>query len=441
MTIQTVAVFHAGASVVSAWNCAEGIVQTLEGMGFQTIDCGNPQQRLVDIELLKQVDLIILSGLEWYEPLIKQVYGARWLDIAAPKIAWYAESFHRDDREFYYSRTAMLADIHYFPAVQDAIEFGGQWLPFGVDLSVFRPRPVAKQFDVAFLGQLYPKRMEYIEATGLSLTHVRAGDDPSPRRSAELLTEAYCAISIFLSLPSYSRLLVTKVSEVMACRTMLITPTIDHPTALRNMDTFKDGRHLVYYRPDRPDELREIVNYYNTHPRERDEIAEEGWRETVKNHGLASKIHIILEDVNRLRKRRSPSAQPASAQGAVIGSEDTVAPGLYFLMSNHLTLVHVDPLTGELGHGDPDASALNLALEISGQGNPRLVRISGPMLERTTVDLPGELTVVPLTGLEAALRLGEAYLSTETGGAVRLDAAAIGPWEQFRLHPVRLSGI
>ena len=122
MTIQTVAVFHAGASVVSAWNCAEGIVQTLEGMGFQTIDCGNPQQRLVDIELLKQVDLIILSGLEWYEPLIKQVYGARWLDIAAPKIAWYAESFHRDDREFYYSRTAMLADIHYFPAVQDAIE-------------------------------------------------------------------------------------------------------------------------------------------------------------------------------------------------------------------------------------------------------------------------------------------------------------------------------
>ncbi len=439
MSIRTVAVFHAGASVVSAWNCAEGIVETLQGMGFETIDCGNPQFRVVDIEVLKTADLIILSALEWYEPLIKQVYGSRWLELRAPKVAWYAESFHRDDRDFHYSRTAILADLHYFPALQDAIEFGGRWLPFGVDLNVFRPRPTAKQFDTAFVGQVYEKRRQYVEAAGLSITHVTAANDPAPKRSAELLSEAYSAISIFLNLPAYSRLLVTKVTEVMACKTMLITPVIDHPTALRNMDIFANGRHLVYYRQERPDELRDIVNYYVAHPDERDEIAEEGWRETVKNHGLASKIHTILDDLRSLRGSRPRGEAPEAGGGTPAAAPDGVEAGLYFLMSCHLSLLYFDPDLGAIRQADPVTCPMNLVVEVTDDGAARLVRIEGALLERQAVDVAGALRLEQQPNGDVALMAGDGYASADTGDVVRFDCAELRESERFQLHPARLA--
>jgi len=304
MTIRTVAVFHCNAQIGSAWCCGEGIVMTLAALGYGVLNFGHPDAANAPIETLKQVDLIVLSSLEWYDETLIQRYGQAWFRVGVPKVAWYAESAHRDDRSFPFARCQPLADRHYFPAAQDAVEFAGEWLPFGADTTVFRPRPIEKHYDAAFLGSMYPKRLEYVKTLGCNLTYVYPVSDRDVLRSFQLLADAYSAIRIFVNLPSYSRLLVTKVTEVMACRTMLVTPAMDHSSAERNMIQFADRIHLVYYSPDRPQEVGEIVAHYLRNPAELDAIATAGWQEVTRGHTLRQRVETIIGDVNRVSSTR-----------------------------------------------------------------------------------------------------------------------------------------
>lgn len=302
MSIRSIAVFHCTARVGSAWCCAEGISVTLAAMGYRVMDCGHPQFGAPPLEALRQADLIILGAVEWYGDLLLRRYGADWAALPMPKLAWYAESAHRDDRDFPFGRYRGLADLHYFPAAQDAEEFGGTWLPFGADTVLFAPRPVAKRHDAAFLGSLYPKRVEYLRRIGFPLARMAPVSAPDPIRSFARLAEAYGSTRIFVNLPAYSRLLVTKVTEVMACGTMLVTPAMDHPSGLANMAQFEDGRHLVYYPPDRPAALAEILAHYLNTPAEREAIAAAGRAEVVRAHSLRARLERMLSEAEALRR-------------------------------------------------------------------------------------------------------------------------------------------
>ena len=296
MTIRSIAVFHCTARVGSAWCCAEGISVTLAAMGYRVMDCGHPRHGAPPVEVLRQADLIILGAVEWYGDLLMARYGAEWAALPMPKAAWYAESAQRDDRDFPFERYQGLADRHYFPAAQDAAAFGGTWLPFGADTVLFAPRPVALRHEAAFLGSLYPKRVEFLERLGIPLDRMAPVSDPDPIRSFALLAEAYAATRIFVNLPAWSRLLVTKVTEVMACGTMLVTPALDHPSALGNMAQFEDGRHLVYYPPDRPDRLAEILAHYRQAPGERATIGAAGREEILRAHSLRARLQRMIAD-------------------------------------------------------------------------------------------------------------------------------------------------
>lgn len=297
MAIDTIAVFHPFASPACAWGCAEGILATLSRMQYGVIDCGRPPLKRVDLEILKRADLIILSGPEHIWRFIEPEYLAEWNKLTMPKVAWYTESAHRDDGNFDFGSFKSIADLHYYPAIQDAEEFGGNWLPFGADVEMFRPRAVEKACDVGFIGNLYPKRLEYVQSLTCPLTHIRPGQHPHAQRSFELLAEAYCSTDIFVNLPAYSRLLVTKVTEVMACGHMLITPVIDHAFATQNMAQFQNGRHLVYYDAARPAHLCDIVNHYLLHPEEREAIARAGYNEVCRGHSLEARLRTIISEV------------------------------------------------------------------------------------------------------------------------------------------------
>lgn len=304
MKIRTVAVFHNTAQVGSAWACAEGIVTALSKEGYEVLDFGHPQNATVPLEALRKVDLVILGAPEWYGDILLARYRRGWIDLPVPKIAWYAESAYRDDRNFDFARCRILADLHYYPAMQDAEEFGGEWLPFAADPLVFFPTATQKRFDAAFLGTLYPKRVEYIRSTGFPISIMPAVHDPHPVRSTLLLAEAYRSTNIFVNLPAYSRLLVTKVTEVLACRTMLVTPAIDHPSGWKNMQQFEDGKHLVFYDQNRPTELAKILGYYTQHPAEREAIAEAGWAEVMQRHTMQHRIARMVADAERLLAQR-----------------------------------------------------------------------------------------------------------------------------------------
>ena len=238
----------------------------------------------------------MLGAPEWFGNAIWRHYGPEWPRLKARKAAWYAESFHRDDRDFDFGIVRDLADEHYFPAIQDAEEFGGQWLPFGVDTSLFRPRSAAPPHDAAFLGSMYKKRVEYIARIKFPLTRIQSVSSNDVRKSFELLSEAYASTKIFVNLPAYSRLLVTKVTEVMATGTFLMTPRLDHPSAVRNMLPFEDGRHLVYYDPEAPEQLAALIRHYLDNPDERQAIADAGRAEVVENHDMRLPLMKIIRD-------------------------------------------------------------------------------------------------------------------------------------------------
>ena len=296
MRVQNVVVFHNTATVASAWCCAEGIVSVLREMGCNVIDGGNPRLSQIPLTHLRNADLIVLGAPEWFAGEIRKHYGAVWNTLRAKKAAWYAESFHRDDRNFDFNSVRGLADFHYFPAIQDAEEFGGKWLPFGVDTSIFRPKLVEVIHDAAFLGTMYQKRAEYVGRIGYPLVRMQSVSSPNVRTSFDLLADAYCSTKIFVNLPALSRLLVTKVTEVMACGTFLLTPRLDHHSAYRNMEPFEHGKHLVYYNPDDPEEIARLVNYYLANPSERDAIAAAGRAEVVQNYPMRLPLRKILDD-------------------------------------------------------------------------------------------------------------------------------------------------
>ena len=295
--INRIAVFHCTARVGSAWACAEGICLTLERMGYEVLDCGRPEQMRVSVEQLSGVDLIILSAPEWYTAELKTIYGNAWNKLSAIKVAWFAESAHRDDRDFSFADVRDLVNYCYYPAIQDAHEFGGIWLPFGVDTNIFYPKPVTRNIDVGFLGAMYPKRTEYVKRINYPITYINSVSDPNYLRSFELLADAYSSVQIFVNLPALSRLLVTKVTEIMACGTMLITPKPDHDSALRNLDQFEDGKHLIYYDPNKPEEIARILTELKKKPLEVSRIANNGLEKVIWADSLDKRLQRIIQDV------------------------------------------------------------------------------------------------------------------------------------------------
>jgi hypothetical protein len=304
MAIRSVVVFHNLARPGSAWCCAEGLVAVLRTMGCDVTDGGNPWTSHFPIEQLERADLVVLGAPEWFAERLVHNYGPRWQRLKAVKAAWYAESFYRDDRNFCFDELRPLFDLHFFPARQDAEEFGGHWLPFGIDPAIFRRRAVATVHDAAFLGTMYPKRVEYIARVGLPIVHLETVAGADARSSFELLADAYASTRIFVNLPALSRLLVTKVTEVMACGSMLLTPSLDHPSAQANMDVFHSGEHLVYYDPQRPEQIGELIHHFLANPAERQAIADRGHDEVHARHTLQARLRVIIEAAEALDRVR-----------------------------------------------------------------------------------------------------------------------------------------
>jgi hypothetical protein len=289
-----IALFHTVSKVGTAWSCTEGVIQTLRRMGHRVMDCQCGMSAGPNLQQLKRADLILLIGLEWFDDVIRIRYDAGWRELKMPKIAWYIESFQRDRDGFNFNVMREFADAHFFPAIQDAEQNKGEWLPFGVDTEMFKQVNIPKTHDAAFLGSIYAKRTEFLKRIDFPITCLPKIDPPHPIQRFEQLAAAYSSIKVFVNLPAYSRLLVTKVTEVMACGTFLMTPELDRDWARGNMAPFEHGKHLIYYPPENPPEIAGLIKYYLDHEAERQAIARAGYEEILKNHRLELRLEKIL---------------------------------------------------------------------------------------------------------------------------------------------------
>jgi hypothetical protein len=200
-----------------------------------------------------------------------------------PVVGRFDESFDRSDFGLpeRWPTLRQWAHFYSFPAFQDAVRLGGgeeTWHPFAADTKVFRPFDEAnapkRLYDVAFIGGLYQKRVEYLKHLNRALhdlghgTEVRCGNvllqDLSGVRALQqtrMLADEYQKIKVFFCLPPLSNLIVCKAFEVMACGTFLMYPRLDG-AASDNMRVFDHARHLHYYNSYNFEENAKQIEYF-----------------------------------------------------------------------------------------------------------------------------------------------------------------------------------
>jgi hypothetical protein len=301
------ACFHP-ASVFCAWSVATGLADTFHRMGHETtgfpIDVTkqaiNPAL-YPTYEQLRGFDGIVVSGPEHVRGHLLQLYPA-WRKLSVPKVAWLHETVERED----YGRMDIeaireFADKTFCGGIQD-VKYGLEWLPFGVDTAVFKPDwKQAKQYDLAFIGLLYPKRAEFLKKlqphlNGITflLGNVQVLDlgGVRVRETAALYADNLRKIKVFLNLPSLTEVAVTKVYEALACGAFLITPAIPE---VRNFD----GIHAHFYDRDRPADLVERVRYCLEHEEERAQAINLCCDQIHRLHRLELRCEVLL---NALQK-------------------------------------------------------------------------------------------------------------------------------------------
>jgi glycosyltransferase involved in cell wall biosynthesis len=329
-----IAYFHTG-TVLSSWTIFS-MANTLRSMGHEVLEGTIPTnahgavlqqvgraeyQRILakmpTLEGLESCDVILVAGPEYVALWLNSLYGKeQWCKLQARRVALYLESTKRQDVQFRYDIFKDWYDLHYFPDREDVGRFGGQHLKPFIDLGMFKPcvlegqpahscdqacdsrRMAEKKYEAAFVGSLYPKRIEFLtqllpllpevdfHANGVA---VRDLGGECQREWAELLAKNIRQIKVHVALPSNNmRMMVARPFETMACGTFLLTyNTEDNP--------FQDGVHCRIYDPAKPQELADLIRYYIAHEGEREAIARAGCEEVRKNYCLRVRLAEILE--------------------------------------------------------------------------------------------------------------------------------------------------
>ena len=339
----------------AAWSICGGIVDTLKRMGHTVIDAPTPpnpnrdsipvhlieriKADLPTIEALNKCDLIIVSGPEHIACWIDCCYGVyEWKNaVTTVKAGMYHESQNRSDGgEIDFTQVGWVSNFHFFPAAQDAEFFDQEhlykdrcwWSPFAVDTSIFKPHcyglnltiddvitgkggtinsgPSDKKYDTLFLGSIYGLRAKWLEQLGqfnhppikIGRCHYEDANGADIRKIAEMMAEDIRRAKVFFNLPPLSMLDVTKVMEVMACGTFLLTPEMPtlHRAHLNNV-LFTDKVHLERYDPRLKAQVARRLNEWQKpeNEAEREKIARAGCEEVHAKHSLEVRLTWLLD--------------------------------------------------------------------------------------------------------------------------------------------------
>lgn len=170
------------------------------------------------------------------------------------------------------------------------------WHPYASDIDLFRPLPVERDFDVAFVAKVkgYPER-ERIWGT----IQQKWRTNPARFYYQREIPEVYSRAKIVLNLPLADDLNF-RTFEAMACGAMLLTRRIANGQEV----LFQEGKHYAAFSDDR--ELFEKLDYYLASPCERESIARAGLEEIGKNHRLDQRVNELLDAVKQAPDQGAP---------------------------------------------------------------------------------------------------------------------------------------
>jgi glycosyltransferase involved in cell wall biosynthesis len=274
-------------NIFCSWNMARGIPETLARMGHGVLE-----NHWDDT-----CDLILVSGPEHDKNRVgKQQAGGK-----VPVAYLYHETTGRQDKDFapIYEALSRDADYNFFVRQADAERFGGHQLSFGVDhviFNAFGTEFTERKNKVAFCGQLYPIRQDFLNAYNAIPGHTEiaihqfVGQGLPSREAAIALADFYRNTQIVVVLPIYTRATVTKVFEATACGCCVVTPW----TPERAWEY--DEGEVVHYSEDKPESLHRALKDLSV-SRFAQLIADSGYRKTHTCHRLSQKLETILDIV------------------------------------------------------------------------------------------------------------------------------------------------
>lgn len=306
-------VFHTS-TIRASWS-ALAIPQKLRQMGHEVIDAPIPtnqqgqvlhgisesnfrhfKEQFPTIQQLKECDFILCLALEYYPAWLETLYGTEWKSLHN-RVALYAESSDRLD----YAQFAGFSDFQFYPDSQDAKKYGGKWIAPGVDTAMFHPTHQEKIYDVGFLGTLYPKRVQFLEALapyldGLNFVvgEVTVFDLAGENHPlwAELNVKNINQMKIHLALPgNNTRMPTARHVETLACGTFLLTTRVE---------ILEDKVHCRFYSPEDPQGCANLIRYYLEHETERNHIATRGWAHVNLNYSMEKFLDYALHNVTRV---------------------------------------------------------------------------------------------------------------------------------------------
>jgi spore maturation protein CgeB len=164
------------------------------------------------------------------------------------------------------------------------------YLPFACDPDRLKGISVeGKKYDVAFLGSLYNDRKEILTKL---VKHFKMNNytTDSNKLSLKDITRLHLESKIvFNKLPIGYGDYNLRVFDVLCCGSLLLT---DEPQEHDN-PLFRNKEHLITYTPK--DNITDIVRYYLTNNKEREEISERGRKLVLEKHTYNHRVQTIFE--------------------------------------------------------------------------------------------------------------------------------------------------
>jgi GT2 family glycosyltransferase/tetratricopeptide (TPR) repeat protein/2-polyprenyl-3-methyl-5-hydroxy-6-metoxy-1,4-benzoquinol methylase len=222
--------------------------------------------------------------------------------------AWWAIDTHLD---FAWCLEKARAFDFVFAAQRDGAEQLRQqgvasalWLPLACDPELHGKRDVAKQFDVSFVGNLFPgPRADLVDLLQRHFPNTFVG-----QRYFEEMAETYSASRIVFN-RSLRNDVNMRVFEALASGSLLMTNDLRENG---QGELFRDGVHLATYAD--AEDLLDKVRFYLAREAVRERIAAAGRQEVLARHTYRHRMESLLAEVaKRLEVRTARPESPCRA--------------------------------------------------------------------------------------------------------------------------------
>jgi len=322
------------------WSLWRGWTNVLQQQGllnrvFAPIaDWGSQEPKQDDglFEYLKhpEADIMLLLGFDWHSQSLHntQKWQERFHQAPIQKIAIFQESYSakvvQNSRTWQQQLSQVLAttiscidaivcnhepDVRFLQE-QENISLPIIFLPFAIDPNIFKVNvPFEERLNrAAFRGNIspyfseetYSLRRQFLEVLVkhdyVDLFPFQYGSsDPSDFLTLDGVYRYVTQLNAYrlhLNLPSISTTITARPFEIMACGGVLLQNKV---IGEQSNQLFQDGKHLVYYDSENPEDLIGKINYLIDNPEVAKGIAVEGHKLCYEQHTLLNRIQAILE--------------------------------------------------------------------------------------------------------------------------------------------------